>query len=208
MRTDLHQIKNIIFDLGDVIIDLSIPGTIARLAERAQRTTDEVKSIYWTSEAFHKHEKGLLTDADFHQEANSLLGTNMSFEEFSEIWNSMLIRIPIERLRLLKDLSSRFRLFLLSNTNEIHLNRFTQMMEEVSPGYPLESYFEKAYYSHKVGMRKPDAEIFNFVVRENGLSPHETLFLDDNPGNIRGATLVGIQSLLIKNPSVLFELFK
>jgi len=208
MNTGLQQIKNIIFDLGDVIIDLSIPGTLNRLAERSEKTSDQVKSLYWSSQTFHDYEKGLLTNAAFFQGANDLLGTDMSFEEFSEIWNSMLIRIPEERLHLLDRLSRTFRLFLLSNTNDIHLRRFTEMMEVVSPGRPLEYYFEKTYYSHRMGMRKPNEDIFSFVLNENGLLAHETLFLDDNHDNIKGASMVGIQTKLIENPAVLFELFK
>ena len=208
MTTGLQHIKNIIFDLGDVIIDLSIPGTISRLAQRSGLSADQVKTLYWSSNTFLDYEKGLLSNEDFHQGANALLGTDMTFEEFSEIWNSMLIRIPSERLRLLDDLSDRYRLFLLSNTNDIHLRRFTDMMEEVSPGRPLESYFEKAYYSHRIGMRKPNTDIFNHVLRENVLMASETLFLDDNPDNIKGASLVGIETKLIDNPSVLFDLFK
>lgn len=203
-----EHIKNVIFDLGDVIIDISIPGTIAKFAGRSGLSHARVKEIYSSSGIFLDYEKGKISDEEFHSGANSLFGTNMSFEEFCDIWNGMLIRIPAERLRLLDKVSAQFRIFLLSNTNDIHLKCFNQMMEEVSPGKPLGSYFEKAYYSHHLGMRKPDAEIFEFVLQENDLSPAETLFLDDNAENISGASRLGIQATIVKHPDNLFEIFQ
>lgn len=202
------SVRNIIFDLGNVIIDISIPGTIARLASRSGLSLDRVAEIASGSDIFLRYEKGLCTDEEFHIGANTLMGTDMSFEEFSEIWNSMLVRIPKERLHLLDQLSANHRIFLLSNTNDLHLTRFREMMEEISPKRNLESFFEKAYYSHQLAMRKPDAEIFEHVLKENNLHPEETLFLDDNRDNIAGAAELGIKTFLVENPSILFELFR
>jgi len=202
------HIKNVIFDLGDVIIDISIPGTIANFSNRSGISPERVREIYSTSGIFLDYEKGKISDEEFYRGANSLFGTDMSFEEFCGIWNGMLIRIPAERLRLLEKVSAQFRIFLLSNTNDIHLKCFNQMMEEVSPGKPLSDYFERAYFSHHLGMRKPDAEIFEFVLQENNLNPAETLFLDDNPENISGASRLGIQATIIKHPNILFEIFQ
>lgn len=201
------HIKNVIFDLGDVIIDISIPGTIAGFAQRSGLSNEQVKEIYSSSSIFLDYEKGKISDQEFYMGANSLFGTNMTYEEFCEIWNGMLLQIPSERLRLLEKVSGKFRIFLLSNTNDIHLKRFTQMMKEVSPDKPLQNYFEKAYFSNLMGMRKPDAEIFEFVLKENNLNPLETLFLDDNAENIIGASRLGIQVTIVKHPDILFEIF-
>ncbi|MFZ9503265.1 MAG: HAD family hydrolase [Cyclobacteriaceae bacterium] len=204
-----HQkVNNLIFDLGNVIIDISIPGTIARLADRSGLAPGHVAEIATQSEIFLKYEKGMCTDQEFHSGANALLGTNMSFEEFSGIWNDMLIRIPYERIQLLDKLKDNHRMFLLSNTNDLHLSRFSEMMYEISPQRTLDSYFEKAYYSHQIGMRKPDPAIFEYVLKENGLKSEETLFLDDNPDNVSSAASLGIKTLLVENPSILFDVFR
>lgn len=203
-----HKVSNLVFDLGNVIIDISIPGTIARLSDRSGLSIQQVTEIYTMSDIFLRYEKGLCTDQEFYLGANELFGTDMSFEEFSSIWNGMLIRIPYERLNLLDQLSSNHRMFLLSNTNDLHLFRFREMMAEVSPSRTLESFFEKAYYSHQIGLRKPDTEIFEYVLKENNLRPEDTLFLDDNSDNIAGATTLGIKTLLVENPSILFDVFK
>lgn len=208
MIKSLPHIKNIIFDLGDVIIDISIHGTIERFAGRSGLSSADVRNIYNTSSVFLDYEKGKISDPEFLEGANRLFGTDMTFEELCEIWNGMLLRIPTERLHLLEKVSAGYRTFLLSNTNDIHLKCFNGMMEAVSPGKPLNNFFEKTYFSHLLGMRKPDAEIFEFVLRENNLNPEETLFLDDNPDNIAGASRLGIHSTIVTNPDILFEIFK
>lgn len=202
------KINNILFDLGDVIIDISIPATISKFAERSGLSTQQIHEIYYHSEIFLNYEKGILNDQQFFEATNQIFSADMSFVEFKKIWNGMLLRIPQERLFLLDRVSKHYRTFLLSNTNNLHLLHFTEMMKEVSPGRPLESYFERAYYSHQMGMRKPDAEIFEFILNQNDLRREETLFLDDNVDNIYGAAQVGISALLIKSPSQLFEIFK
>ena len=202
------KIKNVLFDLGDVIIDISIPGTITKFAERSGLSTQEIREIYYHSDVFLNYEKGLISDDEFFAGINQIFSTDMSFDEFKSIWNGMLIKIPQERLLLLDKVSKSYRTFLLSNTNNLHLLRFTEMMHEISPERSLESYFERAYYSHQMSMRKPDAEIFEFILKQNNLRPEETIFLDDNADNIYGAAQVGIVAVLVKNPNQLFEIFK
>lgn len=207
----IHQgvnISSIIFDLGDVIIDLAIPATIARFAECSGKPLEEVRTIYSRSDVFLNYEKGLISDEAFRNGANELLGTRLSDEEFDDIWNGMLIHIPAEKITLLEELAPDHRLFLLSNTNNIHLSCFNGMFLKASGGRPIEQFFEKAYYSHLMGMRKPDEEIFLHVLGENRLDPATTLFLDDNADNIRGAAATGIRTVHVTHPSVVLNVFK
>lgn len=199
--------RNVIFDLGEVIIDLDIPGAISRFAGRTGKTPDEVRTIYTSSDVFLGYEKGLMGDAEFRAGANRLFGTDIGDEEFDSIWNSMLLRLPVERLDLLQRVAGQYRTFLLSNTNAIHLKAFTEMVRKLVGARRLEEFFEKAYYSHEIRMRKPDAEIFNFVLKENDLDPAETVFLDDNADNIKGASVLGIQAIQVTHPELLFQLF-
>ncbi|MBI3519535.1 MAG: HAD-IA family hydrolase [Bacteroidetes bacterium] len=106
----------------------------------------------------------------------------------------MLLDFPLHRLQLLTSLKSKYRLFLLSNTNETHITEFERSLH-LQHGYKnLEPFFEKVYYSCRMGMRKPDTEIFRFVLQQNQLNPLETLFIDDSPQHIEGALKTGIQA--------------
>lgn len=208
MNREGHQIRNIIFDLGDVIMDISIEGTLARLSEKSGLSVQDIRNLYWSSEIFLNYEKGLFTDLDFFKGVRDLMKMDLSFDEFKLIWNGMLLRIPFDRLDLLLKIRSSYRIFLLSNTNSLHLEEFTRMIKTVSPHRTIEDYFEKCYFSHLVGMRKPEKEIFQLVLTENNILPQETLFLDDNINNVKGALNAGLHSEVVSNPQILFEIFK
>ncbi len=207
MQAVTAGIRNVIFDLGEVIIDLDIPGTIKKLCKHSGKSPDEVRKIYTSSDVFLNYEKGLISDQDFRAGANELLGTSFEDDEFDLIWNGMLRDLPLKRLELLERLKSKYRVFLLSNTNEIHLREFTGLVRSISGKASMETYFEKAYYSHQIKMRKPDAEIFMYVLQNSNLVPGETLFLDDNADNIIGASACGIRAVRVINPDLIFEIF-
>ncbi|MCZ8285071.1 MAG: HAD-IA family hydrolase, partial [Bacteroidia bacterium] len=125
-----------------------------------------------------------------------------------EAWNAMLLDFPLHRLELLKALKSKYRLFLLSNTNETHVREFEASLLN-SQGYQnLEPFFEKVYYSCRMGMRKPDTEIFDYVLKENKLVPEETLFIDDTIHHIEGALKTGIQAHLLPKGKEAEELIR
>jgi glucose-1-phosphatase len=198
--------KNIIFDLGGVIINLSVPDTFAAFAQASGKPLDEV-SKHASHQAFLDYEKGLLSDQQFREEVKNVLNWKADEEVFDHCWNAMLLDIPIERLQLLERLKKEYRIFLLSNTNEIHLKKFNHILNTTSGKESMDHYFHKAYYSHRMKMRKPDAEIFEFVLKENQLNPEETLFLDDNVSNLEGAAQTGIQTFHVKTPDLIFSLF-
>ena len=104
----------------------------------------------------------------------------------------MLLDIPVYRMQWLHELAKQYRIFLLSNTNEIHIKAFTQILLNTYNENIFEKTFEKIYYSSRMQMRKPDAEIFEYVLKENNLSAHETLFIDDSEQHIKGAAKVGL----------------
>lgn len=159
------------------------------------------------SPQFHAYEKGLLSDSDFRNEVRRLLDVEAGDEEIDYCWNAMLLDLPPARLQLLERLKNTHRLFLLSNTNEIHLTRFNNILMETHGAGTMDHFFEKAYYSHRLKMRKPDKEIYDFVLAQNNLDPAATLFLDDNLTNLEGAKLSGIQTFHVEDPQQLFKLF-
>ena len=122
----------------------------------------------------------------------------MSEDQIIDAWNALLLDFPRERIDLLKKIKTRYRTFLLSNTNSIHLKEFQERLH-TEQGVYLEDLFEKAYYSHVVKLRKPHADIFNLVMNENNLVPAETLFIDDTESNFPEAQRLGIQIYHLKH---------
>ena len=118
----------------------------------------------------------------------------------------MIIDFPVERIRLLENLKKHYRTFLLSNTNEIHLLSYSALLKRLH-GVELDSLFEKAYYSHLIGLRKPKPDIFEYVLKQQGLKAKETLFIDDLEENIKAAQRVGLQTYLLQAPETLIDLF-
>ncbi len=201
------DIKNVIFDLGGVIINLSTQNTVREFARLGGISEDEVHQQMMLSSEFHDYEKGLIADAEFRNIVRRMLKVGATDAEIDRCWNAMLLDIPQERIQLLERLRKQYRIFLLSNTNEIHLNCFTSVVQETTGKESLDLFFEKAYYSHRMKMRKPDPEIYNVVLRENNLTPAHTIFLDDNLSNLTGAEQCGIQTFHVQHPDLIFKLF-
>jgi FMN phosphatase YigB (HAD superfamily) len=190
----MSEIKNIIFDLGGVIINLDIPRTIAEFNKLTDKPFETIYTQLQQTPLFDNFDKGLITEEKFFEEINLLLQAPVSNEQLTAAWNAMLLDFPLHRLELLSSLKTSYRLFLLSNTNETHITEFEKQLH-LSHGHKnMEPFFEKVYYSCRMHMRKPDAEIFEFVLKENNLKPEETLFIDDSPQHIEGALKTGIRA--------------
>ena len=199
--------RNIIFDLGGVIIDLDVERTMKAFSALSGKTVPEIRQLLESDPIFVNYEKGLASDQKFRDSLRNLLNIKESDEVIDKAWNAMLGAIPKTRIDLLEKLRKKHKLYLLSNTNNIHLCRFNEIVHSVSGSSSLNRYFDRTYYSHIVKMRKPDQEIFAHVLRENGLLPEETLFLDDNAANLEGASRIGIQTFHVTHPDMIFSLF-
>jgi glucose-1-phosphatase len=201
-----NSIKTVVFDLGGVILDLAVDKTIEAFATLAGISHEKATLIFHTSPEFNLYEKGGMTDQQFRDFLKSAYTANSSDNEIDHAWNQMLRSIPAIKLNLLETLKKRYQVLLLSNTNEIHLRYINaNLLPANSTG--LDQYFHRAYYSHRMLKRKPDAEIFEQVVKENDLVPEQTLFLDDNLMNIKGAESVGIKSVHVTTPDVMLTYF-
>ena len=141
-------------------------------------------------------EKGLITPENFHKEINSQLINKVSSEKIDKAWSAMLLDFPKGRIELLQKLNKKYRLFLLSNTNQIHFHQYNKDLINQF-GFGLNSLFEKAYYSFELGMRKPDTEIFEYALDDSNLDPFETLFIDDLDKNIETASRLGLNTIWI-----------
>jgi putative hydrolase of the HAD superfamily len=149
----------------------------------------------------------MLNDNEFRAHIRSFLNTKVTDAQIDFAWNAMLLDIPKEKYEMLSKLKSDFNVFLLSNTNNIHLQAVNEIVFKDTERFSLSHYFHRDYYSHLMKMRKPDPEIFERVLFENNLAANETYFLDDNLENIQGAKSVGIQTAHITSPEMVLSLF-
>jgi len=194
MSEQLKGIKAIIFDLGNVLIDLHYERAANRLAELSGLGVAELNQLLVSSEVLKIFEVGGVSESDFRKEVCGLLKIQLGDEEFDQIWNSLLGDISAIRLVRLAELKKSYSTFVLSNTNSIHLKSFDKNLQNAHGIEGIHTLVDKAYYSHEVRMRKPNADIYQFVLEEQNLTPEEVLFIDDRRDNIEAADALGIRT--------------
>jgi len=204
----MQGIKNIIFDLGGVILNINYQLTSDAFVNLGVKNFNELYSQFHGSSLFNGLETGHVSTEDFLTEMQQHVPEGVTSEQITAAWNAMLLDFPLQRLQLLQQLRQHYNLYLLSNTNAIHLEAFNRLLQE-SRGIPsLGSFFDKAYYSHLMGYRKPDAASYQMVLDENGLLPEETLFIDDTLPNITGAEAVGLRTIHLQAPRTILDVFR
>jgi putative hydrolase of the HAD superfamily len=150
-------------------------------------------------ELFDLLETGKIDEAEFVKQIQQKSNVELSHHDIITAWNSILLDFPLRRLQILQQLQLHYSIFLLSNTNEIHEKAFNDLLKTTC-GYPnLGVFFDKVYLSHRVGLRKPDPTIFQYVLDENNLDPKETLFIDDSPQHIEAAKSLHIHTIHMKD---------
>jgi FMN phosphatase YigB (HAD superfamily) len=195
----MNSIKNIIFDLGGVIINLDNRRTEKAFTALGVKNFREYFGHGFAASFFKDYEVGKITDQEFIQSIRQLGGlSHVPEQAIIDSWNALLLDFPAERIQLLRDLRRTYRLFLFSNTNSLHLAALRQIWTDSVGSGSLEDYFEKTYYSHLMGMRKPDPDSFGFILKENDLIGKETLFVDDAIVNVEGAEQAGLNGLFLR----------
>lgn len=180
------MINAIIFDFGDIFINLDKPATISGLQKLGMKEwNNEFEQLNLSFEV------GAISPNDFIGGFQKQL-PNASKEEILKAWNAVLADFPFYRLEFLQKLSKKYRLFLLSNTDSIHINTFEEK-SGVSFYKDFYDCFEKVYFSFDIGMRKPDPKIYQFVLEQNNLVAENTLFIDDKTENTDSAAALGIK---------------
>ena len=180
------MINTIIFDFGDIYINLEKEATIAEFKKLGLNGPNEELLIM--NDMF---ERGKITEQQFIDGFKKFI-PEADLHQIRKAWNAVIGEFPLYRLEFLQMLSSKYRLFLLTNTDSIHISRF-EHMAGISFFSDFYQCFEKVYYSFEMGMRKPDAEIFNYLLKKHDLSPKRTLFIDDKKENTDAAAALGIQ---------------
>ena len=188
-------IKNIIFDLGGVLLNLDIKRALNHFRNLGVHNIEEIFNPGQPSNAFRDFEVGLINDEQFIESLKGMCGVSISDQQVIDSWNAMLVDFPKERIDFLKELKKKYRLFLFSNTNAIHLDFFRQIYRKSFGDTSLDELFEKAYYSHLIKMRKPDLAAFELILKDNNLKAGETAFVDDTLVNVEAARKVGMKGI-------------
>ena len=193
----MSSIKNIIFDLGGVLLDIDYKKTTNAFIELGVTDFDSMFSQFQSDALFTRLETGTISEADFFDCLRKTIPHSVTDAQLETAWNALIMQFRIESLACLEQLASRFNIYLLSNTNSIHLRYFRQSFT-LETGRPnLDSYFRIAWYSHLVGLRKPEKEIYEFALADAGILASETLFIDDSINNIDAAAAIGISTKLL-----------
>ena len=198
----MKKIKSIIFDLGAVLLNISYQKTIEELDKLGMKNSSTFYSKKLQTNIFNLLETGEISESDFIKEIQKQC-TEATNTQILYAWNAMILDLPLRRVELLKQLKKDFNLYLLSNTNSIHIIEFENKIgrKQYKEFYQL---FDKVYYSHKIGHRKPNAEAFKLIIEENNLIAEEILFIDDSPQHIDGAKKLGIKTYhLLDNEDVI-----
>ena len=190
--------KAVIFDLGGVIINLNYNATAEAFKNLGIANFDDVYSKQKQERLFDDFEKGIITPTQFRERIRKHISHPVRDIEIDRAWDAMLLDIPSYRIQWLNKLRKRYRIFLLSNTNEIHITGFTNILLDCFGENVFETIFEKIYYSCYLNKRKPDHEIFERVLNDNKLLKEETLFVDDSEQHITAAKQFGLHTLQLQ----------
>ena len=200
------MIKNIIFDLGDVIINIDVPRAAQSFAILANISAEKSTQIIQDNEVFRKFESGILNEDSFRNYIRTIFeNPNWTDETIDKTWNSLLLDIPKERIGLIQRLNANYRLFLLSNTSPIHIKATNLILEKTTGVEKLDDLFEHLFLSYKMGVMKPDRQIFEMVLSQADIKAEETLFLDDNADNVKASLDIGIQTIHVQKPTSIVE---
>ena len=197
--------KAIIFDLGAVLLNINYQNTIDEFFKLGIKNASTFYYKKAQTDLFNQIETGEISCRKFLSELQKET-TNATIYQVEKAWNSMLLDLPKERIKLLKKLKQDFPIFLLSNTNSIHISAVKEYLGEdaYTNFYNL---FSKVYYSHEIGFRKPNKEAFQLILNENNLQAHEVLFIDDSPQHIKVAKELGLKTHHLKDGEEITTLF-
>ena len=200
-----HRIRNILFDLGGVILDIDVNATLKQFYELGFPPDLMQYPLNMSTDIFFNYQIGRISTEEFRDAIRERSGVEMSDRVFDRAWNAMIVGIPEERTRLLKALSDRYDLYMLSNTSPLHVDVFEPMYLAAS-GISMHRVFKKIYYSHEIGCHKPDHDAWEYVIKDAGILPGETLFLDDSIHNIKASQELGFRAIHIHERTDLMRL--
>ena len=201
----MKKIKGIIFDFGGVILNINYNKTINAFKKLGIENAEQIYSQKKQSELFNLIETGKISEKEFLLELQKI-SIYKNTEKIKKAWNAMLLDLPKERLNLLSQLKSRYKLFLLSNTNHIHIQEIKKKLGN-DMWRNFSNLFDKMYLSHQLNIRKPEKEIFRLILSEQKLNANEVLFIDDSYQHIKTAKKLKLNTYHLKNEEEIVNLF-
>jgi putative hydrolase of the HAD superfamily len=202
---DLNGIRNIVLDLGGVILELDVDRSIRAINDLGFPALEKLDVVFSKYPFFLQYETGRITSDRFIDEMAAQMGNHTPREEIIQAWNSMIVGFQPDTIAMLNRLKDQYRLFLLSNTNALHEVYYNNLLHRDHGIRNLTDVFEKVYYSHDLNMRKPDHEIFLHVLADSMLDPKETLFVDDTEVHVIAAGELGIHTYHLRTPQRITE---
>lgn len=201
----MEGIKNIIFDLGGVILNIDYKLSQQAFEQLGVTDFEGMYSKCQQNDLFDRLETGKITAKNFIEELQNQSPVKIHESDIINAWNAMLLDFPLRRLQILQQLQLHYNTYLLSNTNEIHESEFNHRLQQTC-GYPtMAVFFDKIYLSHRIGMRKPHKEVFEMILNENNLKADETLFIDDSIQHIEGAISAGLKTIYLADGMTIEE---
>lgn len=202
----MHSFKNIIFDFGGVILNIDYLLTEKAFINLGITNFSNLYNQHKSTDLFEKLETGKLSQTDFYTNFRSITNSNLTDVQIENAWNAMLLDLPTERINWLLEIKHKYNIYLYSNTNQIHYNKFITTANSASPNHNFNSIFIKAYYSHICNFRKPYKESYLKILEEQKLKANETLFIDDTLVNITGAKEAGLHTIHLQSSSTILQL--
>lgn len=192
-------VKNIMFDLGGVIMTIDQPSAVERFKEIGLKDADTRLDPYTQSGIFGDLEEGKITDREFIRELSKLVGRELSYDECKYAWRGYTKEVPMRNIKVLDKLKSMgYRLILISNTNPFMMD-WAMSSDFSGDGRPLSAFFDSMYMSYKMKVMKPNERMFSEIIRQEGINPEETLFVDDGPKNVSMGKALGLKTFCPKN---------
>jgi len=189
-------IHHLIFDLGGLFIDVYMDRFANSLQQMLGKEVMPTLEKLQHEKFFDAYETGHIHTAQFLDTLSAAFGKEYSQEQYVACWNAILGRVQLDQLQLIQPLRKQCDVVLLSNTNSLHVEALETEFEKSHPGERLSNFFDRIYYSQQIGLRKPEAAAFRFVVQQGAFHPAHTLFIDDSLGHLQGAQTLGLQTLL------------
>ena len=199
-------LKNIIFDLGNVLFSIDYKKTQDAFEALGFKNFADMYSQFTADALFKKLETGKISNTEFYSTIIKSHGGDITEEQINNAWNGMLLNWRIKSVEFLENLSKKYKIYLLSNTNDIHLQAVNKLLKEQTGRESIDDIFTVAYYSHKINYRKPNADIFEFVLKHANIKASETLFIDDLENNIATAVSLGFKTHLLLDGENIEEL--
>jgi glucose-1-phosphatase len=202
------KFKAVIFDFGNVIINIEFQRIYQTFAKFTSKSEAYIEKQITDNQLFRRYESGQFSDEEFREIIRQTLGFPLSDTEIDKAWNAILLDIPADRIDLIKKIRQKYPVYLLSNTNNIHIKASNNYLKKEHGISHLDQLFDQLFLSYEMGMWKPDVEIYHSVLKQLKLQPNDVLFFDDNLKNIESANDIGMQTILVESPTSIIEYCK